>query len=157
MDVYAIVTEKIIVTPLESGVVPWRRRGSTGLPGNLIHWKPYRGINYFLLSASKYVSRSGSRCARPTRLADRSARARGEPRSLPFWKIDDAKQSDTEEPDATSKDEKSCRRFVPAFYWVWNLEQCDLPQPSVTLVVLAEIAPSSASDFDTLNWPTSML
>ena len=56
MDVYSIVTEKI-VNLLQSGVVPWRRPWtSTGLLRDLITRKPYRGINYFLLSASKYVS-----------------------------------------------------------------------------------------------------
>ena len=56
MDIYAIVTEKII-NLLEQGVVPWRRPWtSTGLPRNLVSKKPYRGINHFLLSASKYVS-----------------------------------------------------------------------------------------------------
>jgi len=56
MDVYAIVTEKII-NLLEQGMVPWRRPWtSTGLPRNLVSKKPYRGINHFLLSAAKYVS-----------------------------------------------------------------------------------------------------
>src|SRR5271167_299436 len=44
---------------LESGLVPWRRPWtSTGLPRNLVSKKPYRGVNFFLLSASKYVSLS---------------------------------------------------------------------------------------------------
>ena len=56
MDVYAIVTEKII-NLLEQGVVPWRRPWTGGgLPRNVVSKKPYRGINHFLLSASKYVS-----------------------------------------------------------------------------------------------------
>jgi len=56
MDIYAIVTDKII-NLLEQGVVPWRRPWtSAGLPRNLVSKKPYRGINHFLLSASKYVS-----------------------------------------------------------------------------------------------------
>ncbi|MBE3603722.1 DUF1738 domain-containing protein [bacterium] len=126
MDVYAIVTEKII-NLLESGVVPWRRPWtSTGLPRNLITRKPYRGINYFLLSASKYVS--------PFWLTMRQANALGgsirkgeESTIVTFWKIDDAKQSDTEDLDAEPKDEKSRRRFVPALPGL-NLEQCDLPQ-----------------------------
>jgi hypothetical protein len=55
MDVYGIITEKII-TLLEQGVVPWRRPWTgTGSPRNLVSMKPYRGINYFLLS-SKYIS-----------------------------------------------------------------------------------------------------
>jgi antirestriction protein ArdC len=45
MDIYAIVTEKII-NLLESGVVPWRRPWtSTGLPLNLVSKKPYRCVN----------------------------------------------------------------------------------------------------------------
>ncbi len=56
MNVYEIVTEKIVKL-LEQGIVPWRRPWtSTGLPRNLVSKKPYRGVNVFLLSASKYVS-----------------------------------------------------------------------------------------------------
>ena len=56
MDVYAIVNEKII-SLLEAGVVPWRKPWtSAGLPRNLVSKKCYRGINVFLLSASKYIS-----------------------------------------------------------------------------------------------------
>jgi antirestriction protein ArdC len=127
MDVYAIVTEKII-NLLESGVVPWRRPWtSTGLPCNLITKKPYRGINYFLLSASKFVS--------PFWLTMRQANALGgsirkseESTIVTFWRIDDAKREKTEDLDAKPKDEKNRRRFVLRFYRVWNLEQCDLPQ-----------------------------
>ncbi len=45
MDVYQIVTDKI-VGMLEAGVVPWRKPwSSAGLPRNLVTKKPYRGIN----------------------------------------------------------------------------------------------------------------
>ncbi len=95
MDVYAIVTEKII-NLLEGGVVPWRRPWtSTGLPRNLVSKKPYRGINHFLLSASKYVS--------PFWLTMRQANALGgsvrkgeESTIVTFGKIDDAKRSDAD-------------------------------------------------------------
>jgi len=56
MDAYAMVNEKIL-SLLESGVIPWRRPWtSAGLPRNLVSKKPYRGVDVFLLSASKYVS-----------------------------------------------------------------------------------------------------
>ena len=92
MNIYEIVTEKI-VNLLEQGIVPWRRPWtSTGLPRNLVSKKPYRGINYFLLSASKYVS--------PFWLTMRQANELGghvrkgeESTVVVFWKIDDAKQS----------------------------------------------------------------
>ena len=92
MDVYAIVTEKII-NLLESGVVPWRRPWtSTGLPRNLVARSHIRGINYFLLSASKYVS--------PFWLTMRQANQLGghvrkgeESTIVVFWKVEDLKQS----------------------------------------------------------------
>jgi TfdA family taurine catabolism dioxygenase TauD/antirestriction factor ArdC-like protein len=47
MDVYQIVTDKI-VGMLEAGVVPWRKPwSSAGLPRNLVTKKPYRGMTIF--------------------------------------------------------------------------------------------------------------
>ncbi len=125
MDVYSIVTEKII-NLLESGVVPWRRSWtSTGLPRNLVSKKPYRGVNFFLLSASKYIS--------PFWLTMRQANQLGghirkgeESTAVVFWKIEDAKRS-TEDLDTDETGQKA-RRFLLRFYRVWNLEQCELPQ-----------------------------
>ena len=126
MDIYAIVTEKII-NLLEQGVVPWRRPWtSAGLPRNLVSKKPYRGINHFLLSASKYVS--------PFWLTMRQANELGghvrkgeESTVVVFWKVDDAKQS-TEDLDNEETDAKTRRRFLLRYYRVFNLEQCELPQ-----------------------------
>ncbi len=125
MDIYSIVTERII-NLLESGVVPWHRPWTlTGLPRNLVSKKPYRGVNLFLLSASKYVS--------PFWLTMRQANELGghvrkgeESTAVVFWKIDDVKQSseglDNEETGKTR------RRFLLRFYRVWNVEQCELPR-----------------------------
>ena len=126
MDIYAIVTDKI-VNLLEQGVVPWRRPWtSAGLPRNLVSKKSYRGINHFLLSASKYVS--------PLWLTMRQANELGghirkgeESTAVVFWKIDNVKLS-TEDRDNEESDEKTRRRFLLRYYRVWNLEQCELPQ-----------------------------
>jgi antirestriction protein ArdC len=126
MDVYGIVTEQI-VNMLERGVVPWRKPWtSTGLPRNLVSKKPYRGVNVFLLSASKYVS--------PFWLTMRQANEPGghirkseESTAVVFWKIEDAKRS-TENPDTEDSNEKNRRRFLLRYYRVFNLEQCQLPQ-----------------------------
>ena len=126
MDVYAIVTEKII-SLLEQGVVPWRRPWTpTGMPRNLVSKKPYRGINNFLLCASKYVS--------PFWLTMRQANELGghirkgeESTVVVFWKVDDAEQS-TEDLTNDEKDGKTRRRFLLRYYRVFNLEQCQLPQ-----------------------------
>jgi antirestriction protein ArdC len=127
MDVYSIVTEKII-NLLESGVVPWRKPWtSTGLPRNLVSEKPYRGINYFLLCASKYVSPYWLTMRQANELCG-SIRKGEESTIVTFWKIEDAKRSDAEELDAEPNDRKSQRHFLLRFYRVWNLEQCELPQ-----------------------------
>ena len=126
MDVYAIVTEKII-NLLENGVVPWRRPWtSTGQPRNLVSKKPYRGVNLFLLSASKYVS--------PFWLTMRQANELGghvrkgeESTIVVFWKIEDLKQTGNNE----EKGESNGRRFLLRYYRVFNLEQCDMPQSVV--------------------------
>ena len=56
MNTYEIVTEKII-SLLEAGTIPWRRPWSAAsMPRNLVSLRPYRGINVWLLSASKYMS-----------------------------------------------------------------------------------------------------
>ena len=130
MDVYAIVTEKII-NLLESGVVPWRRPWtSTGLPRNLVSRKPYRGINHFLLSASKFVS--------PYWLTMRQANQLGgcvrkgeENTIVVFWKVEDLEQCG-EDLDSEEHDDKNHRRFLLRYYRAFNLEQCELPQAAST-------------------------
>lgn len=54
MNVYEIVTKKMI-EKLESGTIPWKKPwNSGGLQKNLITKKPYRGINQFLLDLQGY-------------------------------------------------------------------------------------------------------
>ena len=126
MDVYAIVNEKII-SLLETGVVPWRKPStSAGLPRNLVSKKPYRGINVFLLSSSKYIS--------PFWLTLRQANELGghvrkgeESTIVVYWRVDDVVQR-SEGLDVEETGVKARRRFLLRFYRVFNLEQCDLPQ-----------------------------
>jgi len=126
MDVYAIVTEKI-VNLLEQGIIPWRRPWtSAGLPRNLVSTKPYRGVNHFLLSASKYVSPFWLTMRQANELAGH-VRKREESTIVVFWKIDDAGET-TEDNNNEQPNEKSRRRFLLRYYRVFNLEQCELPQ-----------------------------
>jgi len=127
MNVYEIVTEKI-VNLLEQGIVPWRRPWtSTGLPRNLVSKKPYRGINYFLLSASKYVSPFWLTYRQATELGGHVRKGQ-ESTAVIFWKVEDLKQS-SEGLNTEETDEKNRRRrFVLRYYRVFNLEQCELPQ-----------------------------
>ena len=112
---------------LEQGVVPWRRPWtSTGLPRNLVSKKPYNGINYFLLSASKYVSPFWLTYRQATELGGH-VRKGEESTIVIFWKVEDLKQSG-EDLDTEKSNEKNRRRFLLRYYRVFNLEQCELPQ-----------------------------
>ncbi len=131
MDVYAIVTEKII-NLLEQGVVPWRRPWTGGgLPRNVVSKKPYRGINHFLLSASKFVQ--------PYWLTMRQANELGghvrkgeESTIIVFWKVEDGRRQDeTQDESDTELDEQCRRRFVLRCYRLWNVEQCELPEKAL--------------------------
>ncbi len=124
MDIYAIVTEKII-NLLEQGIVPWRRPWtSAGLPRNLVSKKPYRGINHFLLSASKYVSPFWLTFRQANELGG-SVRRGEQSTIIVFWKVD--ARPDQEATDAANE-EGTRRRFLLRYYRVFNVEQCDLPQ-----------------------------
>src|SRR5258708_14151589 len=128
MDVYGIVTEKII-NLLEQGVVPWHRPWtSAGLPRNLVSKKLYRGVNFFLLSTSKYVSPFWLTLRQANELGGHVSKGE-ESTAVVFWKIEDAKQS-TEDLDAEESEERTRRRFLLRVYRVFNLEHCALPPPA---------------------------
>jgi antirestriction protein ArdC len=126
MDTYAIVTEKII-NLLEQGIVPWRRPWSaTGLPRNLVSKKPYRGVNLFLLSATKYISPFWLTMKQANELGG-SVRKGEHSQIVVFWKVDQIVNAEAD-PKNDEADEKSRRRFVLKYYRLFNLEQCELPQ-----------------------------
>src|SRR3984957_9930915 len=128
MDTYAIVTEKII-NLLEQGIVPWRRPWSaTGLPRNVVSKKPYRGINVFLLSATKYVSPFWLTMKQANELRG-SVRKGEHSQIVVFWKVDQIPNADSEsQSEEHEADEQKRRRFVLRYYRLFNLEQCELPQ-----------------------------
>jgi antirestriction protein ArdC len=128
MNTYEIVTERIVQL-LERGVIPWRRPWSAGgAPRNLVSKKVYRGVNFFLLSATKYVS--------PYWLTFRQANELGgtvrkgeHGQIVIFWKAYQGADSESDaDADNIDECEKSRRRFVLRFYRVFNAEQCELPQ-----------------------------
>src|SRR5271156_4283098 len=114
MDIYAIVTDKI-ANLLEQGVVPWRRPWTAaGLPRSLVSKKPYRGINHFLLSASKYVSPFWLTYRQTNELGGH-VRKGEESTIVVFWKVEDLKHS-TENLDNQQTAEKTRRRFLLRYY-----------------------------------------
>ena len=127
MDTYAIVTEKII-NLLEQGIVPWRRPWSaTGLPRNLVSKKPYRGINLFLLSATKYVSPFWLTMKQANQLGG-SVRRSERSQIVVFWRVDQIPDGNGESDAEPEAGKKAGRRFILRYYRLFNLEQCELPQ-----------------------------
>ena len=128
MNTYEIVTERII-NLLEQGVVPWRRPWSAaGAPRNLVSKKQYRGVNFFLLSATKYISPYWLTLKQANELGG-SVRKGEQSQIVVFWRVDHISNSEVEpDPEKLEADEKSRRRFVLRYYRLWNVEQCDLPQ-----------------------------
>ena len=128
MNTYEIVTERII-NLLEQDVIPWRRPwNAAGAPRNLVSKKSYRGVNFFLLSATKYVSPFWLTLKQANELGG-SVRKGEHGQIVVFWRIDEAANSNTEpDPEELESNAKAQRRFVLRFYRVWNVEQCDLPQ-----------------------------
>ncbi|MCL5096463.1 MAG: ArdC-like ssDNA-binding domain-containing protein, partial [Candidatus Omnitrophica bacterium] len=56
MNVYQSVTERIL-KQLESGIIPWRKTWTTGLPKSLTTGKEYRGVNILVLGTAGFTSR----------------------------------------------------------------------------------------------------
>lgn len=128
MNTYEIVTERIVQL-LERGVIPWRRPWSAGgAPRNLVSKKVYRGVNFFLLSATKYVSPYWLTLRQANELGG-TVRKGEHGQIVIFWKVDrDAAPESDADAENIDECEKSRRRFVLRFYRVFNAEQCELPQ-----------------------------
>ena len=126
MNTYEIVTERII-NLLEHGVIPWRRPWvSTGLPCNLVSKKQYRGVNSFLLGATKYVSPYWLTLKQANQLGG-SVRKGEHGELVIFWKVEGMDEADRDTANIEGN-ETARRRLLLKFYRVWNLEQCALPQ-----------------------------
>lgn len=111
MNVYEIVTKKII-EKLEAGTIPWKKPWqSGGLQKNLVTKKPYRGINQFLLDLSGYST--------PYWLSYKQAKNLGgnvrkgeKSQVIVFWNWVKNKKTDEEYP-------------IFRYYNGFNLDQCD--------------------------------
>ena len=113
---YEVITERII-SRLEAGTIPWRRPWSieTAEPLSLATGKPYRGINWLLLSSSGFPN--------PYWLTYREAMGRGgsvrrgeKGTPVVFWKVSNQEDADTGETQA---------RFILKHYTVFNAGQTD--------------------------------
>ena len=128
MDVYGMITERII-DKLEAGTIPWHKPWrSIGAPQNLVSKKSYRGINVWLLTMQGYIS---PYWATLRQINELGGRVRKGEKSTPvvFWRIyvdgvEVRANSDQHEPEP---EQEGRRRFVLRYYSTFNTEQCELP------------------------------
>lgn len=133
MNVYEIVTEKI-VSQLEAGVIPWRKPwASIGAPRNLVSGKPYRGINTFLLSASKYASPFWMTYKQARELGG-NVKAGEKSTLIVFWKVSLKRDPEAAADEVSSADRAS---FVLRYYNVFNSDQCENFPDKVTAKIAA--------------------
>ena len=140
MDVYSIITNRII-EKLEAGCVPWHKPWrSIGAPRNLASKKLYRGINVWLLTVQGYTSPYWATMRQINALG--GAVRKGEKATpVVFWRIyvDGVELKAGEpEPEAQEAEGQGRRRFVLRYFSVFNTEQCDLPASVTEKLALPE-------------------
>jgi antirestriction protein ArdC len=140
MDVYTIITERII-EKLETGTIPWHQPWcSIGAPCNLVSKKVYRGVNVWLLTGQGYTS---PYWATMRQINELGGQVRKGEKSTPvvFWKIyvDGVEVKAGEpEPEAEAANGQGRRRFVLRYYSIFNSEQCELPATITDKLALPE-------------------
>ena len=125
MDVYQVITDRII-EKLEQGTVPWHKPWrSIGAPRNLASKKPYRGVNVWLLTAAGYTSPYWATIRQVNELGG-SVRKGEKATPVVFWRIYvDGVEAKAGEPESQETEGQDRRRFVLRYYSVFNAEQCE--------------------------------
>jgi antirestriction protein ArdC len=140
MDVYSIISERII-EKLEQGTIPWRKPWrSIGAPRNLVSKRSYRGINVWLLATQGYTSPYWATIRQINELGG-CVRKGEKATPVVFWKIyvDGVEVKAHEpEPDTQEAQGQGKRRFVLRYYSAFNTDQCDLPASVTEKLALPE-------------------
>jgi len=115
MDVYEIVTQRII-KKLEEGIAPWQKPwAGGGAPANFITKRPYRGFNSIALSPIITGFRSRY-WGTYNQISGKGGQVRRGEKSTPivFWKFWEQEQ-----------DGEKSKRFIVRYFSAFNLEQQD--------------------------------
>ena len=135
LDVYQMVTDRIIEL-LEADTVPWKKPWTeVGMPMNLVNKRPYRGINLWLLLSLNYEHNLFLTFEQLKALG--GSVLKGEKGHIVvFWKNTPKKPEE--------KDEQGNIKHIPIlrYYKVFNVAQCrDIPQGPVSPTVFREYFP----------------
>lgn len=120
LDVYQIVTDRIIAL-LEEGTVPWKQPWTdTGIPANLISKRPYRGINLWLLLSLQYERNVFITWDQLKKIGG-SVKQGEHGNVVIYWKVPPKKEDGTD-------GEQEKKTPILRYYKVFNIAQCrDLP------------------------------
>jgi antirestriction protein ArdC len=134
VDVYEIVTNRIIEL-LEKGTVPWQQPWiESGIPMNLISKRAYRGINLWLLLSLNYQRNLFLTWDQLKKIGG-SVKKGETGHIVVFWKTVPKKEGQEE-----SEEQK--KPPLLRYYKVFNIEQCrDLPEGLVESLVAKEHGP----------------
>jgi antirestriction protein ArdC len=137
IDVYAIVTDRIIDL-LEKGTIPWQKPWTGGeIPMNAFSKRPYRGINHLLLLSLNYERNLYLTWDQLKQLGA-SVNRDEHGHIVVFWQMLNAKSGEIEE-ERTEKP-----KDIPylRYYKVFNVQQCrDLPEGLIPLKLEKEHVP----------------
>jgi antirestriction protein ArdC len=125
IDVYELVTNRIIEL-LEAGTVPWQKPWTeAGVPMNLLSKRPYRGINLWLLLSLNYERNLFLTWDQLKKIGG-SVQQGQHGHIVVFWK--NVKKQPEE------LDEQNNPKMIPMlrYYKVFNVDQCrDIPKELV--------------------------
>src|SRR5207244_892740 len=140
MDVYQVITDRII-EKLEAGTIPWHKAWrSIGAPRNLVSKKLYRGVNVWLLTMQGYTSPYWATIRQINELGG-CVRKGEKAAPVVFWRIyvDGVEVKAGEpEPELQEPEGQARRRFVLRYYSIFNTEQCTFPTTVTDKLALPE-------------------
>ena len=120
VDVYGIITNKV-VEQLNSGTVPWRKPWTdAGLPKNIISGRHYRGINLMLLAMEGYEHNLFLSFRQVHDIGGKVKKGE-KGHMVVYWNNGEKKQDGTEQTEEGSEKKKAILRY----YYVFNIAQCE--------------------------------
>jgi antirestriction protein ArdC len=125
LDVYSIVTERII-SILEQGTIPWVKPwAEAGVPKNLISKRAYRGINLWLLLSLNYARNLFLTFDQLKKIGG-SVKQGEHGHVVVFWKTIEASENGSGDGvgDAGGAGGARTRKTFLRYYKVFNIEQC---------------------------------
>lgn len=135
LDVYELVTNRIIEL-LEVGTVPWQKPWTdAGVPMNLMSKRPYRGINLWLLLSLNYERNLFLTWDQLKKIGG-SVNQGQHGHIVLFWK------NVKKQPEELGTDGKAKTVPMLRYYKVFNIDQCrDIPKDLVPELVNSEVPP----------------